>query len=218
MEPEFWQARWAHNQIGFHMPEVNPYLPRHWPRLALPKGAKVLVPLCGKSLDLVWLAAQGHHVMGVELSELAVKTFFNEQALTPQITEHGAFKRYQADSIEVWCGNLFDVQPEDVADCSAFYDRAALIALPPPMRPRYALHLSSLLASSCQGLMITLNYDKRRKKGPPFAVDYKEVRKLLGNEWTLEVLEEQHVASDSGKVFKDGVRCREERAYHLRRR
>ena len=35
MEPEFWQERWARNQIGFHLPEVNPYLQRHWSQLKL---------------------------------------------------------------------------------------------------------------------------------------------------------------------------------------
>ena len=215
MEPEFWRDRWARNQIGFHRPDVNPYLPKHWPQLQLPAGAKVLVPLCGKSLDLIWLADQGHRVMGVELSELAVNTFFDEQKWEPQISEQGAFKRYQAGSIEVWCGDLFDLRPEDVADCRALYDRAALIALPPPMRPRYARHLSSLLVPGCQGLMITLDYDKARKDGPPFAVSDAEVNALLGDAWSLEVLEEQHVPSDSGYMLADGVRYRKERAYHL---
>ena len=41
--------------------------------LGLAKGAAVLVPLCGKSLDLVWLAEQGHAVIGVELAEAFVK-------------------------------------------------------------------------------------------------------------------------------------------------
>ena len=119
MEPKFWQERWARNQLGFHLPEVNPYLERHWPSLALAEGAKVLVPLCGKSLDLMWLATQGHRVLGVELSEQAVEAFFSEQSLTPRITQRGVFTVYQADLIEVWCGDFFALDAEVLADCTA---------------------------------------------------------------------------------------------------
>ena len=129
MEPTFWRERWARNQIGFHLPQVNPHLQRHWPQLGLAAGAQVLVPLCGKSLDLVWLASHGHPVLGVELSEQAVQAFFSEQGLTPRISQHGVFSVYQADVIEVWCGDFFALDAEAVADCCALYDRAALIAL-----------------------------------------------------------------------------------------
>lgn len=75
MNEAFWHERWARNEIGFHLGEVNPYLLRHWPSLALPNGARVLVPLCGKSLDMAWLVEQGFTVVGVELSEKAVRAF-----------------------------------------------------------------------------------------------------------------------------------------------
>jgi thiopurine S-methyltransferase len=92
MQPEFWHKKWASNQIGFHLPQVNPYLQRFWPDLNLSSHARVLVPLCGKSLDLLWLAGRGHRVLGIELSEKAVEGFFSEQQLQPQISEHGVFK------------------------------------------------------------------------------------------------------------------------------
>jgi len=111
MQPEFWHKKWESNQIGFHQPEVNPYLQRHWPDLAIPAQARVLVPLCGKSLDLLWLAGRGHRVLGVELSEKAVEDFFREQQLQPQVSEQGDFKVYRADAIELWCGDFF------FADC-----------------------------------------------------------------------------------------------------
>ncbi|BDB18590.1 thiopurine S-methyltransferase [Pseudomonas sp. CYM-20-01] len=216
MEPKFWQERWANNQIGFHLPEVNPYLQRHWPRLA--DGAKVLVPLCGKSLDLIWLAAQGLHVLGVELSEQAVEAFFNEQNLVPRITERGAFKVYQADLIEVWCGDFFALEPEVLAGCAALYDRAALIALPPLMRAQYTEHLNACLRPGCQGLLITLDYDQTQKAGPPFAVADDEVAVLLGPHWALKVLEEQDILGESWKFVQDGVTRLDERVYQLTRR
>ncbi|EFQ64510.1 thiopurine S-methyltransferase [Pseudomonas sp. FP597] len=215
MEPKFWQERWARNQIGFHLPEVNPYLQKHWPGLAVEEGAKVLVPLCGKSLDLMWLASQCHRVLGVELSEQAVETFFDEQNLTPRITRRGEFKVYQADAIEVWCGDFFALDAQALADCTALYDRAALIALPPLMRAQYAEHLNVVLRPGCQGLLITLDYDQTQKAGPPFAVTDEEVRMLLGEHWSLEVLEQQDILGESWKFLQDGVTRLEERAYRL---
>ena len=53
-----WLARWAKGRIGFHLPAPHPALERWWPRLDVAPQAKVLVPLCGKSLDMRWLAAQ----------------------------------------------------------------------------------------------------------------------------------------------------------------
>ena len=215
MEPKFWQERWARNQIGFHLPEVNPYLQRHWPQLALAQGAQVLVPLCGKSLDLMWLASHGLRVLGVELSEQAVKAFFSEQNLVPRITRRGVFSVYQADLIEVWCGDFFALDAEAVADCAALYDRAALIALPPLMRAQYAEHLHQLLRPGCQGLLITLDYDQTQKAGPPFAVTDDEVKVLFGSQWTLRVLEEQDILGESWKFVQDGVTQLDERVYQM---
>lgn len=215
MEPKFWQERWARNQIGFHLPEVNPYLQRHWPQFALAEGTQVLVPLCGKSLDLIWLASRGLRVLGVELSAQAVKAFFSEQNLVPRITRRGAFTVYQADRVEVWCGDFFALDADALADCTALYDRAALIALPPLMRVQYTEHLNRLLRPGCQGLLITLDYDQAQKAGPPFAVTDDEVKVLLGSRWTLEVLEEQDILGESWKFAQDGVTRLDERVYQL---
>ncbi|KMT54970.1 thiopurine S-methyltransferase [Pseudomonas fildesensis] len=215
MEPKFWQERWARNQIGFHLPEVNPYLQRHWSTLALADGAKVLVPLCGKSLDLIWLASQGHRVLGVELSEQAVEAFFSEQGLAPRISRRGESKVYQAGEIEVWCGDFFTLDADALGDCAALYDRAALIALPPLMRAQYTEHLNTFLAKGCQGLLITLDYDQTQKVGPPFAVTDDEVKMLLGMHWALEVLEERDILGESWKFVQGGVTRLEERVYRL---
>jgi len=215
MQPEFWHKKWESNQIGFHQPEVNPYLQRHWPALAIPAQARVLVPLCGKSLDLLWLAGRGHRVLGVELSQRAVEDFFREQQLQPQISEEGGFKVYRAGAIELWCGDFFAVSASDVVDCTALYDRAALIALPAPMRERYAAHLQDILPAGVRGLLITLDYDQQQMPGPPFAVEDVEVQRLFGGNWQVQALEEQDVLSESGKFLQAGVTKLQERAYRL---
>ena len=215
MQPEFWHKKWASNQIGFHLSEVNPYLQRHWPELSIPATARVLVPLCGKSLDLAWLAGRGHQVLGIELSEKAIEDFFNEHQIQPQISEKGAFKVYRSDAIELWCGDFFALTASDVADCVAFYDRAALIALPAPMRERYAAHLQQILPQGVQGVLITLDYDQAQIPGPPFAVGDDEVKRLLGDLWQVQALEERDVLGESWKFLKAGVTRLEERVYRV---
>jgi thiopurine S-methyltransferase len=215
MQPEFWHKKWASNQIGFHLSEVNPYLQRHWPELSIPATARVLVPLCGKSLDLAWLAGRGHQVLGIELSEKAIEDFFNEHQIQPQISEKGAFKVYRSDAIELWCGDFFALTASDVADCVALYDRAALIALPAPMRERYAAHLQQILPQGVQGVLITLDYDQAQMPGPPFAVGDDEVKRLLGDLWQVQALEERDVLGESWKFLQAGVTRLEERVYRV---
>ncbi|MBT2294394.1 thiopurine S-methyltransferase [Pseudomonas fluorescens] len=214
MEPEFWHKRWSTNQIGFHLPEVNPYLQRFWPQLGVGQGTRVLVPLCGKTLDLLWLAHQGYSVLGVELSEKAAADFFLEHQLEPSVSEEGAFKVFRAADIEIRCGDFFALSPEDVSDCTALYDRAALIALPGPMRERYAAHLQTILPQ-CVGLLITLDYAQDEMPGPPFSVGDDEVQKLLGKDWRLEVLQEQDVLGESWKFLQAGVKRLDERVYRI---
>lgn len=215
MQPEFWHKKWASNQIGFHLPQVNPYLQRFWPQLGVEDGARVLVPLCGKSLDLLWLAREGHEVLGIELSEKAIEDFFNEHQFDPDVTEQGPFKVYRAGSIELWCGDFFALTAGDVADCAALYDRAALIALPHAMREQYAEHLTRILPKDSLGLLITLDYDQAQMPGPPFAVLDEEVQRLFGPAWTLKILEDQDVLSESGKFLEAGVTRLEERVYRV---
>ncbi|KPA90587.1 MULTISPECIES: thiopurine S-methyltransferase [Pseudomonas] len=217
MQPEFWHKRWELGQIGFHLDQVNPYLQRYWPDLPLEPGGRVLVPLCGKSLDLAWLAAQGLRVLGVELSRKAVEDFFLERQLQPRVREQGGFRIYEAGSLQLWCGDFFALSAEDVADCAALYDRAAMIALPAEMRQRYASHLTRILPGGCQGLLITLDYDQSLLNGPPFAVLDGEVRSLLEPAWEVQVEEQKDVLGESWKFLKAGVTRLEERVYRLER-
>lgn len=217
MQPDFWHNRWEHQLIGFHQQQVNPYLQQYWPALGIAPGARVLVPLCGKSLDMAWLAAQGHGVLGVELSERAVKDFFAEHGLEPHVSSQGAFEVYRSEGIELWCGDFFALTPSDTAGCAGLYDRAAMIALPTPMRERYVAHLQALLPSPCQGLLITLDYDQAVTEGPPFAVLDDEVQRLFGEHWQLSTLAVDDVLAQSPRFIKTGADRLLERAYRLQR-
>lgn len=171
MHPDFWHARWREGRIGFHEGTVNAYLRRFWD---VDPAARVLVPLCGKTHDLHWLAARGHHVTGVELSALACEAVFAEHGLRPIVSEDGAFVTHAAGGLEVLQGDFFALR----GAWDALWDRAALIALPPELRPRYVAHLRSLLRPGARGLIVTLDYPQEEREGPPFSVPADEVRAL----------------------------------------
>lgn len=217
MNPDFWHQRWAENQIGFHQSTPTPQLLKHWPALGVAADATVFVPLCGKSLDMAWLASQGHRVLGVELSQLAVEQFFAEHGLTPDIRESRYGTHYSTDGIEIICGDAFGLDAEVLVECKAVFDRAAMIALPPPLRARYADELYARLPTGCRGLLVTLEYPQAERDGPPFAIAESEVRARLASNWHIELLERRPIAPDH-PGYVGGVSTLDTAVYALRRR
>ncbi len=217
MEEAFWQARWAQGQIGFHLQEVNPYLQQHWPSLSIAPGSQVLVPLCGTSLDMAWLAGQGLRVLGVELADRAVEDFFAEQGLQPEVEQQGVLRLYRAAGVEIYCGDFFNVQAEHVAGCTALYDRAALIALPETMRARYVEHLAAILPGNCRGLLVSLEYAQEEMSGPPFSVSQAEIDARLSPYWQIELLARHDVLNENWRFLQRGLSSLHESIYRLQR-
>lgn len=168
-----WLDRWERGQTGWHEAGGNSALRKFWPGLAA--GSRVLVPLCGKSADLLWLAGQGYDVTGVELSEIAVRSFFAEAHIPFEFETVGGLLRFRSlqNALTIFCGDYFQYA-DDRHD--ALYDRAALVALPAALRPRYVEHTKSLLKAEATQLLITLEYDQSGANGPPFSVLPDEVK------------------------------------------
>jgi len=218
MDPEFWHERWAANQIGFHQQEINRYLQRHWQGLGLPAGSRILVPLCGKSLDMIWLRQQGYAVAGIEISALAVEAFFVENGLTPVIRQAAGYSCWSRDDIELYCGDFFSLHAAALGTLDGFYDRAALIALPGAQRPRYAAHLASLLPAASRGLLVTLEYRQAEMNGPPFAVAPTEVERLFADAYELEHLQQFEALAANPAFREKGLTGLTEHVWRLRRR
>lgn len=222
MDADFWHRRWRDNEIGFHQDQPTPLLQEHWPAVGAPPGCRVFVPLAGKSHDMVWLAAQGHRVLGVELSQLAVEQFFAEHGLQPEIheTRYGLHHRAggtQAGDIELIRGDAFALDAAALADCGAVYDRAALIALPPDMRLRYVDELYARLPAGTRGLLITLEYPAHEKAGPPFPVIEPEIRACFGHDWDVDLLERRDILATQQGFIDEGVTALDTCVYRLQR-
>ncbi|WP_447528262.1 thiopurine S-methyltransferase [Vreelandella sp. TE19] len=182
-----WRKRWQEGRIGFHQASTHPALIEHWPALGIARDAKVLVPLCGKSLDMRWLADQGHPVLGVELAPEAVAQFLSDCPAGVSRYEQAGFEVARQGSIELWCGDFFHLHIRQTFELGAFYDRAALIALAPAARQRYAFHLAQLIPPGARGLLVSVTHEKEGQR-PPFSVPEDEVRKLLMPNFALELL------------------------------
>lgn len=149
-----WLQSWERGEIAFHLPKTNPLLEKYWPELKIATRSNVFVPLCGKTMDMLWLASQGYHVIGVELSAIACETFFNENHLAFSKSINGHFTCYYNDQIKLYCGDFFELSSEMLPEINAVYDRAALIALPYDLRTRYVNHLIQLMSTGSQILLL----------------------------------------------------------------
>ncbi|MBL4852956.1 MAG: thiopurine S-methyltransferase [Robiginitomaculum sp.] len=174
--PQFWHNKWQSGELGFHLEDTNAALAKYWPGLDIDGACEVLVPLCGKSLDMLWLRQQGHTVLGVELSPIAAKEFFAENKIAYETTKRGKFQSFSGDGFTILVGDIFDLTKTETANVKAVYDRAALIALPPAMQEKYVAHIKSILAPKTQILLVTLEYDPSEMDGPPFSTKAPEVQ------------------------------------------
>ena len=214
MKKEFWLERWERAEIGFHQDEINPYLLQHWPELHA-AGGEVFVPLCGKSLDMVWLRKQGHAVLGVELSSIAVQDFFSQSGQIPRRVSSEKFDSCEADQIRILCGDFFDLGKDDLAKVSAVYDRASMVALPPEMRERYVRHLVSILPPATPILLITFDYPQAEMPGPPFAVAVSEVEALYRGHAKISLLAQHDVLAQNPRFQQRGMSRLQENIFLL---
>lgn len=204
MDHNFWIERWNKHEIGFHQGDFDPALEKYWSRLNVPAGARVFVPLCGKSLDMVWLAQNGHAVVGAELSERAVDDFFGERGLRPQVRHEAGFTIKSSGPYEIWCGDFFELPQAAVKDVGGVYDRAALIALPTDMQRRYAAKMKALLPRA-PILLITIDYDQGEMSGPPFATSQKTVDELFADHYDVEELVTKDVLAGHPHFQQRGI-------------
>lgn len=193
---EDWLNRWEEGRTGWHEPKGNLALKSHWP--SLPGGSRVLVPLCGKSVDLIWLADRGLEVTGVELSPIAIEAFFAEHQLAFERRE-GVLDRYIATDlpVSIVCGDFFEFTGETF---DALFDRGALVAIPRDLRPEYARHVDTLLRPDAFRLVVTLEYDQARVAGPPFAVWPQEISAYWPG---LARVDERDDLADAPPKFRD---------------
>ena len=196
MQLSDWDQRWTEGRIGFHQQDVSDFLTKYADRVwGEASTSRVLVPLCGKSLDMVFLAERSDAVVGVEFVTQAVEEFFDEQDLTPTVdVEDG--RKYTANSYTLFAADFFEVSTQDIGPVDAVFDRASLVALDNETRVRYADYLGTLQQPGATTMLITFDYNQSEMNGPPFAVSDAEVAQLFTEEFAIEHLETRNVMNE----------------------
>lgn len=172
MKNDDWLKKWETGDTRFHQTKVHPELLKNAERFA---EGTILVPLSGKSLDMLFLASRNHKVIGAELSELACRSFFEENDIQYTLQKINDFLIFESEKITLYCGDFFNLPDKVWSEISGIYDRAALIALPPEIRIRYADFIKQNARKGTQILLITIEYPDQTIQGPPFSVPFAEI-------------------------------------------
>ena len=212
-----WLARWQDNKIGWHVDVVNQSLVDYLELLELESGDNVFVPLCGKSIDLIYLSEMGYSVIGVELSPVGVVQFFVDNNLQYTVSEVDGFSLYQSECIKIYCGDYFNLNAGHLLSVSAVFDRASLIALDLDLREKYTVHLTAIIPFDARILLLTLIYPQHQMSGPPFSVSNSEVESLFSSAFKYRQLHCFNDIENEPKFLRAGVDYVENAAYLLQK-
>jgi thiopurine S-methyltransferase len=206
---DFWLDRWKAGKIGFHQEGISPQLIEFWPRL--PQSSRVLVPLCGKSNDMIWLAEQGYQVTGVELSPLAVVQFLGDNELTYDTHQEGELKIHTVRDLPLRIveGDFFNFQEDQFDAC---YDRAAMVAMPNSKRADYVSHTLERLSPTAWVLLISLFHDGDEQT-PPFSVDEEMITSLWGD--NIKKIATEDLVQTTPQYKERGYAIFEESVWHI---
>lgn len=179
MENTDWLKAWIDNNIRFHNEEYNTNLVKYWDDFTGGEKGTVFVPLCGKTLDMKYFNENGHNVYGVELSRIAVESFFNENKITYKKDGH----LFYSNDIFLYNEDLFELNKSHFRDVKFIYDRASIIALPHDIRLKYVSWLKSTFPNTPMFVQ-TIDFNNK-ELGPPFSIDESMINEYYGKEYNV---------------------------------
>jgi len=212
-----WLKFWENNETNWHGDNVTQELIEYFELFELEPRDKVFVPLCGKSLDMLYIMNQGFSVIGVEISEIGVRQFFNENNLTYKITKVDDFDLYSTENLEIYCGDFFALTSKHLNMVKSVFDRKSLIALEPEVRQKYVKHLNDIISLGARILLVTLQYPQHQMSGPPFSVNKSEVESLFSMTFESRELRSFNDIENGSKLERAGVDYINNAAYCLRK-
>mmetsp|Transcript_35183 Transcript_35183/g.62727 ORF Transcript_35183/g.62727 Transcript_35183/m.62727 type:complete len:184 (-) Transcript_35183:6-557(-) len=134
-----WVDMWSAGRTQFHQPTVNHVLLKYQSELLDGQDHRVFVPLCGKSVDLVWLSQNEKvkEVIGNEAVSKAVAEFAEENTNLglEVVPAEQPFKRFVSPlGLTVLQGDHFFLSPAVTGTVDRIWDRASLVAINPAGR------------------------------------------------------------------------------------
>lgn len=201
----YWQNRWRNRYTEFHRKGIRPELVKHWPQIEMAASKKVLVPMCGKSNDLLWLASQGHHVVGIEFMLVAIKQFFRENKLAYQRERTRYGYSYKSDNLELVHADIYSLHAEFFSEFDGVYDGSALVTLPRDLRRNYVDQVYGNLKAACCGVLVSYEFSDAKLAGPPYPVYKSELDKSIGRYFRLNTVERKNIADDRPGLRRLGI-------------
>lgn len=223
MEEIFWKNAWSERNIGFHMSETNPFLVHCLNEKVTHNSGPCLVPLCGKSLDMIYLRDQGYEVYGFEIARQGILEFFEENQIEFTITKEDNFEIFKSNNLTIYCGDFFKAERENLPDFKLIYDRASNIALPHEMRVNYYAKLKELKTAGTEMILMTMSGEDNGEGkngiiiGPPFSIAKNETKKAYEDDCEVfELVAQENMKINSKRLKDKGITHRISLRYYLK--
>jgi thiopurine S-methyltransferase len=141
VDTESWNKKWEIGQTNFHLRHIHPALQSFGQRMLddgisaphFPK--RILFPLCGKTVDMPFLAQAGHRVVGVDCARLALDQLVSEAEGAKITSESTAGQLQVVDvslaskgpSMKFIVGDFFKLHERIAGTFEAVFDRGSLV-------------------------------------------------------------------------------------------
>ncbi len=167
--PEFWGERYREGRTGWDLGQPSPNLQRLTDEY-VPRGARVLVPGCGRGHDVCALAGKGLAVTGLDFAPEAIEA---ARALASQ-------KGVEAEWV---VGDLFAERPEWHASFDAWVELTCFCAIDPARRADYVRQCAQWLKPG--GVFIGVFFVGLPPGGPPYDSVPDDIRSLFAADFEL---------------------------------
>ncbi|CAJ0950532.1 unnamed protein product [Ranitomeya imitator] len=104
-------------------------------------------------------------------------------------------------NIALYSCSIYDVSHSVIGRFDGMWDRGAFVAVNPKDRERYANVILSLMAKDCRYLLVTVEYDPKLHRGPPFYVPESDLENFLGPSCTFKLLKKIDALTDKQKQW-----------------
>lgn len=192
-EDKFWHQAWEDGRTRFHLSEYNTNLVKFFPSYSFKQKNSCLVPLCGKTLDMHFLADHFENVVGVDIVKMPLEQFFSDHQINSH--EEPKNKSINGRNITLYERDFLNDNLAELKQFDFIYDRASLVAIEPKLRPKYVQQIKNFFH---QDTILHLATFEREIHGggPPYDLTPDEVREYF-NDFNIEML------IDESRDFED---------------
>lgn len=169
--PEYWNQRYLNNEDHWDLGHPTPVFKELLKSDYISEPGRIAILGCGKGHDAVLFAKNEFLVTAIDFAPLAIK-------------ETRKLAKEENVRIELIEANIFELPGKLLQKFDYVLEYVTYCAVEPARRYEYLLNIKHLIKPG--GLFIALFFSiDNRSGGPPFAVDIKQVKEILGKKFSL---------------------------------